>query len=204
MSSSARARQPAPRRGEARERILKEASALFQARGLVDVSMQQIADAVGITKAALYYHFRNKDDLFAEVAREMMHRNFAGIIERAEREGPLRETLEIIVGHVLDIHQDQNTWTISDDIHRHLPPEAVEEILAGQPAVLEEKVQAMFQHAIDAGEMRLLDASVVSTLFMGMLTALAHGVNDMWSRRERQPGDEDLLVDVFLHGIAAD
>lgn len=203
MSSSAGARQPTPRRGEARERILEEASALFQERGLAGVSMQQIADAVGITKAALYYHFRDKNDLFTEVARELMRQNFAGIIERAEREGPLRETLEDLVGHVLDIHENDVSWTIADDIQRHFSPEAAQEIFAGQPAILENAIRAMFQRAIDAGEMRPLDASVVSTLFIGMLMAIAHGAKDPWTKRQRRPGDEDILVDVFLHGIAA-
>lgn len=51
--------------GSARERILEQALVLFSVRGFADVSMKEIADAVGITKAALYYHFTGKEELFA-------------------------------------------------------------------------------------------------------------------------------------------
>ncbi|GAA0954719.1 TetR family transcriptional regulator [Actinocorallia libanotica] len=45
------------------ERILEAARALFAARGYRATSMQAIADEVGITKAALYYHFDSKDEI---------------------------------------------------------------------------------------------------------------------------------------------
>ncbi len=36
---------------------------LFSEHGFEGSSLQQIADRLGVTKAALYYHFRSKDDL---------------------------------------------------------------------------------------------------------------------------------------------
>ena len=43
--------------------ILKTSGELLSQRGYYGVSMSDIADKVGITKAALYYHFTSKDDL---------------------------------------------------------------------------------------------------------------------------------------------
>ncbi|NPD14923.1 TetR/AcrR family transcriptional regulator [Xinfangfangia sp. D13-10-4-6] len=48
-----------------RDRILDAAGKLFYAEGLRAVSMDGIAEAVGVTKRTLYYHFRSKDDLIA-------------------------------------------------------------------------------------------------------------------------------------------
>ncbi len=59
---------------EGRNRILLEARPLFVARGFNAVSMQQIADAVGVNKATLYHHFRDKEELFLEVVREEIER----------------------------------------------------------------------------------------------------------------------------------
>lgn len=53
----------------ARERVLNAAYQLFLRNGLTSVSMQQIADEAGITKATLYHHFRDKNDLFLETVR---------------------------------------------------------------------------------------------------------------------------------------
>src|SRR5262245_16840847 len=51
-------------RGGGRERIFAEAVRLFGARDFSDVSIQDVADAAGVTKAALYYHFQDKVDLY--------------------------------------------------------------------------------------------------------------------------------------------
>ncbi|WP_157254282.1 TetR family transcriptional regulator [Nonomuraea typhae] len=45
------------------QRILEAARTLFAARGYRATSMQAIADQVGITKAALYYHFDSKEEI---------------------------------------------------------------------------------------------------------------------------------------------
>jgi AcrR family transcriptional regulator len=46
-----------------RARILDAALELFSEHGFDGTTLQKIADQLGFTKAALYYHFRSKDDL---------------------------------------------------------------------------------------------------------------------------------------------
>ncbi len=46
-----------------RVRILKAAEALFYGEGIRAVSMDRLAEAAGVTKKTLYYHFRSKDEL---------------------------------------------------------------------------------------------------------------------------------------------
>lgn len=48
---------------DTRARILDTALELFSEHGFDGTTLQQIADQLGFTKAALYYHFRSKDDL---------------------------------------------------------------------------------------------------------------------------------------------
>ncbi len=57
--------------GDARNRILDAAFALFSEKGFTATSMRDIADAVGIKAASLYNHFAGKRELFdALVERE--------------------------------------------------------------------------------------------------------------------------------------
>ena len=44
-------------------RILAAALELFSEHGFEGTTLQQIADRLGVTKAALYYHFKSKDEL---------------------------------------------------------------------------------------------------------------------------------------------
>jgi AcrR family transcriptional regulator len=69
-----------------REYIIDAAEKLFFSRGLDNVSMNEIADAVGMNKATLYLYFENKDALyFAIVLRgvRIMNRMFREKIEQA-------------------------------------------------------------------------------------------------------------------------
>ena len=57
---------PAPPEGASantRERILDVALDLFTEQGFDGTSLRQIAEQLGVTKAALYYHFTSKDDI---------------------------------------------------------------------------------------------------------------------------------------------
>jgi AcrR family transcriptional regulator len=48
---------------DTREQILDAARHLFLELGYDKTSLREVADEVGVTKAALYYHFRSKEDL---------------------------------------------------------------------------------------------------------------------------------------------
>lgn len=50
-----------------RDRILKSAYRLFYREGFARVSVDAIADATGVTKRTIYYHFKSKDDIVAAV-----------------------------------------------------------------------------------------------------------------------------------------
>jgi AcrR family transcriptional regulator len=51
------------RAGDTRERILDVALELFTEQGFDGTSLREIAERLGVTKAALYYHFASKDDI---------------------------------------------------------------------------------------------------------------------------------------------
>lgn len=51
--------------------ILRVAKELFNERGYNDVSTQNIADAMGISKGNLNYHFNKKEDIIEAVVEEM-------------------------------------------------------------------------------------------------------------------------------------
>jgi AcrR family transcriptional regulator len=58
-----------PQSAGTRAAILKTAMALFTTQGYDATSLRQIADRLGFTKAALYYHFPAKEHLAIELTR---------------------------------------------------------------------------------------------------------------------------------------
>jgi AcrR family transcriptional regulator len=55
-----------------RQTILATAQRLFGERGYDATSLRQIADAVGMTKAAVYYHYPAKEHMLLELTRPML------------------------------------------------------------------------------------------------------------------------------------
>ncbi len=58
------------RRTDTRQRILTVSARLFSERGFSGTSIRDIADELGVTKAALYYHFPSKDAILAEIVAQ--------------------------------------------------------------------------------------------------------------------------------------
>jgi AcrR family transcriptional regulator len=67
----------------ARTRVLDAALDLFAQHGVSGTSLQMIADAVGITKAAVYHQFRTKDNIVLAVTERELFR-LAPALDAAE------------------------------------------------------------------------------------------------------------------------
>lgn len=52
---------------ETRQHILDVAMRLFSLQGVSSTSLAEIAQAAGVTRGAIYWHFKNKSDLFSEI-----------------------------------------------------------------------------------------------------------------------------------------
>ena len=55
------------------EKIVEAAMREFQEKGFEQASMKAVADAVGMTSAALYRHFASKQDMFAALVLSLIH-----------------------------------------------------------------------------------------------------------------------------------
>ncbi|GAA1981626.1 TetR/AcrR family transcriptional regulator [Amycolatopsis minnesotensis] len=67
---------------DTRSRLLATALRLFTEHGAEGTSLQMIADALGVTKAAVYYHFKTKDEITEAVAEPGL-RELAAVVEEA-------------------------------------------------------------------------------------------------------------------------
>jgi len=90
---------------QARERLLAAALDLFAEHGVTGTSLQMIADRLGVTKAAVYHQFPNKDDIVLAVIDPALDR-LGPIADHAEsqrggaarREAVLVGVVDLVVG----------------------------------------------------------------------------------------------------------
>lgn len=59
------------RRGNTRQRIQDVALELFAEQGYEKTSLREIAERLDVTKAALYYHFKTKEDILISVFQDL-------------------------------------------------------------------------------------------------------------------------------------
>ncbi|MDF6020320.1 TetR/AcrR family transcriptional regulator [Streptomyces sp. JH34] len=62
---------PQPRRGNTRQRIQDVALELFAEQGYEKTSLREIAERLQVTKAALYYHFKTKEDILSSIFEDL-------------------------------------------------------------------------------------------------------------------------------------
>jgi AcrR family transcriptional regulator len=88
-----------PRESLSRERIVAASMELATTLGFAATSLRQIADRLDVTVAALYYHYRTKDDLLADLVRPYLERVDAIVATSGNEPDPvgyaLREVLEL-------------------------------------------------------------------------------------------------------------
>ncbi|MDN7131741.1 TetR family transcriptional regulator [Halomonas sp. MC140] len=67
-----------------REALLHAAEEVFFAKGVARTSLEQIARHAGLTRGAVYWHFKNKGDLFMALV-EQVHMPFQSLMEEVEK-----------------------------------------------------------------------------------------------------------------------
>jgi AcrR family transcriptional regulator len=86
----------------AQNRIIEAALDLFAEHGIGGTSLQMIADAIGVTKAAVYHQYQSKDEIILAVAEVVLARLEAAVTA-AEAERSLARGREMLITQIVDL-----------------------------------------------------------------------------------------------------
>lgn len=176
--------------------ILTAAKELFLAKGYKGVSMKEIADAVQVTSAALYYHFpKGKEDLFTKMIQTLFVEEGAARIDQVLASARnLRECLELLTAFLPTLPIDERFTMLLRDAREYIKDRESQEIILSLRDRLKQQITGIFQAAQDAGEIRAdIPVDLLVSLYMGMLR---ESKNIQGSRQI------SCLVTVLLDGIA--
>lgn len=93
--------RPAPHTA-AQSRVIEAALALFAEHGIGGTSLQMIADAIGVTKAAVYHQYDTKDGIVVAVA-EVVLTGLEAALTEAEAERSRTRAREVLVAGMIDL-----------------------------------------------------------------------------------------------------
>ncbi|MEG1499347.1 MAG: TetR/AcrR family transcriptional regulator [Bacteroidales bacterium] len=86
-----------------KNRILNEAERTFFLRGIKSVSMEQIAENLGISKRTLYENYESKDELILQVIRDAFKERTDFVQKRMKEKGDMNE-FEFLFRLVVEMH----------------------------------------------------------------------------------------------------
>lgn len=95
----------APKDKDVEKEILREATRLFAARGVEATSIQEVADAVGVKKQSLLYHYASKDVLHRAVLEALLSRwneTLPSLLRAAAREDRFDAILDETIGFFVE------------------------------------------------------------------------------------------------------
>ncbi len=173
--------------------ILTAAKDLFFAKGYKGVSMKEIADAVQVTPAALYYHFpKGKEDLFTKMIQTLfVEEGMAGLDQILGTTQDLRERLNLFTASLLTLPIDEHFSMLLRDAREHIKDPESQRIILSLRDRLKQQAMGLFQAAQDAGEIRTdIPVEVLVNLYMRMV-------------RKSKSIQVSHLVTVLLDGIAS-
>jgi AcrR family transcriptional regulator len=89
-------------RSPAQARVVSAAAELFAEHGVGGTSLQMIADAIGVTKAAVYHQFKTKEEIVIAAAEAEVARLVAAM-DAAEAESSFERAREALLGRIVDL-----------------------------------------------------------------------------------------------------
>jgi AcrR family transcriptional regulator len=189
---------------QSRARVLDAAEKLFMERGYASVTMRDIADALSVRQAALYYHApKGKEQLYREVVARNMTRQREGL-ESAIASAPMG--LEAQLAAIAD-------WLVEQapvDMMRMIRSDAVQISEAYAQEVIQQVDQSMMQpivRVIRAAQERGEVRPIVPEMISGMLLAIVNWVVYFDSTQRFQVSGKIMMrqvIYVMMHGIISE
>jgi AcrR family transcriptional regulator len=171
------------RRTPAQNRILHAALDLFADHGVSGTSLQMIADAVGVTKAAVYHKFKTKEEIVIAVA-EMELATLEDALKAAEAQADSVGARRVLLTEVVGMAVERRRWV------RTLQNDPVMVRLLGEHEPFRNLITRLY--AILLNEADDTEARISAALFSGAIagTVINPLVDDI---------DDDTLRSVLIH-----
>jgi TetR/AcrR family transcriptional regulator, cholesterol catabolism regulator len=160
---------PAVQRKSRRGEILQCFTEMVSERGYDEVSVRDVAEALGISKGTILHHFRSKEALLEQLNADYMRRRLAEAADfLAEFEDPV-DQLQLIVYQLMLSQQDDRAATVA--FSREIVRSASEEMMAEVRAMRDQYSQLVIdviRRGVRSGAFDEVDPQLTALQVFGM------------------------------------
>lgn len=184
-----------------RDRVLQTAEHLFSERGYAAVTLRDIADALGIKQASLYYHAPGgKEELFVQVTERGLERHRVGLENAINEAGDgLRARLYAAAGWLLSQPSINYGRMLQSDMPVISAHEAERLRVSAFTALI-----APLQRAFDEGLADDSPAKAKAVHLAGAFLSVIEGVHNLpahFLNGEPKAAMAQFLIDTWLDGL---
>lgn len=194
------ARGRSPGYEDQRELILQRTAELFALRGYSGTSMNEVAQACGMSKPTIYHYFRDKYALLLEISDSHVSRLLTVVQDVQAQNLQPEPRLRTLISHfVHEYSHAQNAHRVLTEDVRFLKDDDKEQVLSKERAVVASFSEAVAQIRPDADQAGLSKA--LAMLLFGMMNWMF-----TWLKPEGQLNHETMapmVADLFMGGIGA-
>lgn len=193
-----------PSRNDAqRQAILEAASLLFIEKGFGGTNINDIADAVGMTRTALYYYFPSKEAMLEALTKEVTGRasDLSNEITQRAELAPDEGLRQLILRHAGLILSHPLQFRVAERSESSLPHEQQLAAQAARRAVRKDFVDVI-QRGIAQGVFRPVDADVAAFSIIGMCNWCAWWIDSR--RGESSEAIAETMASLGLHMLLSD
>jgi AcrR family transcriptional regulator len=150
-----------------RAEILAVAERLFAQKSYHATSMDDVADAVGVTKPAIYHYFRSKEDILLEIRQSIIDDALElvdGVLEAAGR--PADKLRDILVAHTTTVLTRRRANKIFYEEQGLLSADRERAIRRAERRY-EKVLHRLYEDGIAAGELRGADPGIAVATLLG-------------------------------------
>jgi TetR/AcrR family transcriptional regulator len=154
--------------GIKRQEVLREAAASFNFKGYHATSLTEIATSLGVTKAALYHYFPNKNSLLAACFEHAMDVAFACLERGRKLGGNGRDRLVLTIsGYVAQLIDELNCCVVLMEEQALEPGDRAK--LVRQRDRFERALRALVKEGIDDGSVVPCDPKLAIFVILGAM-----------------------------------
>jgi AcrR family transcriptional regulator len=169
------------------DRILQAAMSLFMRRGYARTSVTQIASKAGVSRAAVFWHFSDKDTLFRAAAKQFVVPFREGLTRHMRHLEPRKRILELITYYELFVEQNRPNivafvnWVLESPEHSG----PMRDELLGLHEAFRAEVEAALTEILDNAENASMYANGLISLMDGNLMLGIFGAGASARARQR-------------------
>lgn len=191
-----------PEDGDRYRTILETAARLIRERGYEGTSMQEIAAACRLTKAGLYHHIQNKEQLLFAIMNYGMDLFEEQVLGKVKDIADPVERLRACMRHNIELVTRGMSKEVVIILHEHatLTGEA-REFIDRRKKHYVRFIEDAFAEAVKQGQLRPMDPTIVAFSFLGMVLWVYKWFKPDGRLTEQQISDG--MVDLFFAGLAA-